>query len=98
MRAAVDSSAADIGKLRWSDMFAPNSLARIVEPDHVEWAGIANPLLAVQIAPIQTIQQMSQPVGVWTIHVGLELKVERMSSGICSSIFRSKNHASFWNL
>ena len=46
--------------------------SRVIEPDHIERTGISDSLVAVQIAPIKRIEQMSQSMSVRTILVGLE--------------------------
>lgn len=47
-------------------------LSTVIEPNHVKWIRITDALVAMQIAPVKTVQQMAQPVRIWPILVRCE--------------------------
>ncbi|KUO99023.1 hypothetical protein AR276_19265 [Stenotrophomonas maltophilia] len=47
-------------------------LSTVIKPNHVKWIRITDALVAMQIAPVKTIQQVAQPVRIWTILVRCE--------------------------
>jgi hypothetical protein len=67
----------------------------VLEPDYIEWTGIADALSTMQIAAVEAVKQVGQSRSVWTIFIGLK----RRSSGFSNSSFsmlRSRKYASFW--
>jgi len=50
----------------------------VVEPDHVKWACISEALVAVQIAAIQTVEQVRKPLSVRSELVCSELELQRV--------------------
>ena len=50
----------------------------VLEPDYIEWSGIADALSTMQIAAIEAVKQMGQSRSVWTIFSGLKTQAERV--------------------
>lgn len=84
------------GNVRRSQIGADLVLPVVPETYGIEWPCVGHPALALQIAAIQAIQQVSDLLGIWPVAICRKVVCTGLSSP-ARLIARLRNQASFWS-